>query len=93
MEKVRKAAPALREMILLLQSGRFFHREEKKESLLHFQKEPVKITCLPRWSWASCICLYNKHDPQNYLLITHDIPPIFTVKSSATIQLRAARSL
>lgn len=48
---------------------------------------------LLHWSWASCICLYNKYDPQNSLLITCYIPPIFTVKSSATIQLRAARSL
>lgn len=89
--EVRRAALPL-EVVFLLKSPQFFHREEKEESLLHFQRLPEKTACLPHWCWASYICLYN-HDPQNHLPIAHNLPPIFTVKSSATIQLRAARSL
>lgn len=91
-QKVRRAALPLEEVIFLLKSPQFFHREEKGASLLHFQRLPEKTACLPHWCWGSYICLYDKHDPQNYLLIARNIPPIFTVKSSATIQLRAARS-
>lgn len=87
---IREVALVLRETFFLLKPIQFFYKEEKQKSLLHFQREPVEIT------GVRCIALgfyTRKYDPQNSLLTTYYIPPIFTVKSSATIQLRAARSL
>lgn len=41
-QKVRRAALPLEEVIFLLKSPQFFHREEKGASLLHFQRLPEK---------------------------------------------------